>query len=91
MRRIIDAILYVVKTGCQWRMLPNEFAPWKTVYDHFRRLRLRGVWERILLALNRLAREKKAVRGRRAISSSTRRVSKQTSKAKGAVSTVARR
>ncbi|MDB6135944.1 MAG: transposase, partial [Verrucomicrobiales bacterium] len=42
MREIINAILYVCKTGCQWRHLPVNFAPWQTVYDHFRRLRLRG-------------------------------------------------
>lgn len=35
LREIINAILYVVKTGCQWRMLPGDFAPWKTVYYYF--------------------------------------------------------
>ncbi|WP_259116477.1 transposase [Salinibacter ruber] len=30
-RDILDAILYLLKTGCQWRMLPGEFAPWQTV------------------------------------------------------------
>ncbi len=32
LREILNAILYLVKTGCQWRMLPGDFAPWKTVY-----------------------------------------------------------
>ena len=32
---IVDAILYVVKGGITWRMLPNDFPSWKTVYDHF--------------------------------------------------------
>ena len=35
-RDIINAILYVVYGGIQWRMLPKEFPPWGTVYDHFR-------------------------------------------------------
>lgn len=40
LREIINAILYVVKTGCQWRMLPRDFAPWKTVYYYF------SVWKK---------------------------------------------
>lgn len=35
LREIINAILYLVKTGCQWRMLPGDFAPWKLVYYYF--------------------------------------------------------
>lgn len=35
LREILNAILYLVKTGCQWRMLPGDFAPWKTVYYYF--------------------------------------------------------
>jgi putative transposase len=35
LREIANAILYVVKTGCQWRMLPGDFAPWKLVYYYF--------------------------------------------------------
>jgi putative transposase len=50
---IVNAVLYVVKSGCQWRMLPKDFPPWKTVYDHFRRWNLRGVWEQALDELNR--------------------------------------
>ncbi|WP_279304696.1 transposase, partial [Salinibacter ruber] len=36
---VLDAILYIVKTGTQWRMLPGEFAQWQTVYYYFRRWR----------------------------------------------------
>ena len=36
-RVLIDAILYVVYTGCQWRQLPHDFPPWQTVYYHFRK------------------------------------------------------
>lgn len=46
-REIVDAILYVIRTGCQWRLLPHEFPPWKTVYHYFRLWRLNGTWERI--------------------------------------------
>ena len=51
LRRIVDAMLYVVKTGCQWRQLPSNFPPWKTVHEHFRAWRDSGVWERIGKAL----------------------------------------
>lgn len=34
-RRAVDAILYLVRTGCQWRMLPGDFPPWRTVYGYF--------------------------------------------------------
>jgi transposase len=46
-RRVVDALLYVVKTGCQWRQLPSNFPPWKTVHEHFRCWRDSGVWERV--------------------------------------------
>src|SRR5438270_13869545 len=50
-REILDAIWYVVRTGCQWRLLPREFPPWPTVYGWFRRWRLDGTWERLHTAL----------------------------------------
>jgi putative transposase len=50
-RSIVNAILYVVRTGCQWRMLPHDFAPWKTVYQIFYRWRLSGFWETLHDAL----------------------------------------
>ena len=34
-RQIINAIRYVMKSGCQWRLLPKEFPPWQTVYDYY--------------------------------------------------------
>jgi putative transposase len=46
-RRIIDAVLYVLRTGCQWRQLPHDFPNWNTVYGIFRRWRLDGTWKRI--------------------------------------------
>ena len=46
-RWVIDAILYVARTGCQWRMLPADFPNWSTVYGIFWRWRNDGAWERI--------------------------------------------
>lgn len=47
LRRVVDALLYVVKTGCQWRQLPANFPPWKAVHEQFRRWRDDGLWERV--------------------------------------------
>lgn len=44
-REIVNAILYVVRTGCQWRYLPHDLPPWKTVYTYFRAWRLDGTWQ----------------------------------------------
>lgn len=41
-RDVFDAILYILKTGAQWRCLPHDFPPWKTVYSHFRKWRDAG-------------------------------------------------
>jgi putative transposase len=46
-RAILDAVFYVLKSGCPWRLLPREFPPWKTVYDWFRKWRIDGTWERL--------------------------------------------
>jgi putative transposase len=58
MWQIINAILYVVRTGCQWRMLPTNLPPWQTVYGYFRRWKKNGVWERINEELVRTVRVK---------------------------------
>jgi len=50
-REILNAIFYLLRSGCAWRMLPHEFPPWKTVYHYFRYWRLKGVWEHINTAL----------------------------------------
>jgi putative transposase len=47
LRAILDAVFYVLKSGCPWRWLPRDFPPWKTVYDWFRRWRIDGTWERL--------------------------------------------
>jgi putative transposase len=45
-REIVNAILYVLRTGCGWAYLPHDFPKWKTVYDYFRQWRKAGVWQR---------------------------------------------
>ena len=46
-REIVNAIFYVVRSGCTWRMLPHDFPPWGTVYYYFRVWRRDGTWERL--------------------------------------------
>jgi putative transposase len=46
-RQVINAILYVNRTGCQWRQLPRDFPNWRTVYDLFWTWQLWGLWQEI--------------------------------------------
>lgn len=46
-REILNAIFYLLRSGCAWRLLPPDFPKWKTVYHYFRVWRMSGVWERI--------------------------------------------
>ena len=55
---IINAILYVIYGGIQWRILPKEFPPWGTIYDHFRRLNQSGIWQQILDAFTQQSRRR---------------------------------
>jgi len=50
-RRILNAIFYVHRTGCQWRFLPQSYPHWKTVYSCFWRWQRSGVWDVVLDAL----------------------------------------
>jgi len=47
-RELVDAMLYLVRSGCAWRLLPHDFPPWQTVYHYWRLWRQQGRWERIL-------------------------------------------
>jgi putative transposase len=58
LRDIFDAIFYVLKTGCHWRLLPHDFPPWQTVFYHFRRFRLSGMWHRIFAILRAAERKR---------------------------------
>ena len=57
LREILNAIFYLLRAGCAWRMLPHDFPPWKTVYHYFRLWRKDGTWERIHAALRTQLRE----------------------------------
>ena len=57
-REILNAIFYIVRAGCPWRMLPYTFPPWKTTYHYFREWRLEGRWEQINTAMRQAVREK---------------------------------
>ena len=46
-RRILNGILYLNKTGCQWRLVPRAFGHWSTIYGYFKRWRCEGVWARV--------------------------------------------
>ena len=46
-REIVDAVFYLARSGCAWRMLPHDFPPWKTVSYYFYTWRSQGVWEDI--------------------------------------------
>lgn len=50
-REILNAIFYVLRTGCAWRMLPHDLPPWTIVYHYFRVWRKDGTWERLNAAL----------------------------------------
>jgi putative transposase len=50
-RRIVNGILYLNKTGCQWRLVPQEFGHWSIIYGYFKRWRRDGVWARVMETL----------------------------------------
>jgi putative transposase len=58
LREILDAVFYILKSGCQWRLLPHDFPPWKAVSHYFRKWRIDGTWE----SINRAIRERLRVR-----------------------------
>ncbi len=59
LRYIINAIMYLVKTGCQWRMLPKDFPKWQLVYYYYSKWSDDGTWDLILDRLRSRARFKK--------------------------------
>jgi len=46
-RELVNAILYALRAGQAWRLLPHDFPPWQTVYYYLRRWQAEGVWERV--------------------------------------------
>lgn len=57
-RTLVNAALYLNKTGCQWKLLPNDFPPYTTVSSFYHMAKENGVWELIAMALVELDREK---------------------------------
>jgi len=55
-REVVDAIFYVLRSGCAWRMLPHDFPAWQTVYGYFRQWRTDGIWEQMNAALREAVR-----------------------------------
>jgi len=58
MRGIINAILYIVRGGVPWRMLPKEYGPWQTAYGYFRKFQREGIWQEIHDSLRKKVRRK---------------------------------
>jgi putative transposase len=52
-REIVNGVLYVLRSGCPWRMLPHDLPNWSTVYLYFREWKQAGVWEQVNAALRR--------------------------------------
>jgi transposase len=78
-REILNAIFYIVRSGCAWRLLPHDFPPWKTVHHYFRAWRIDGTWER----LNTVLRERLRVRLGRNSQPSAGMVDSQSAKTTG--------
>ena len=51
LREVVNAVLYLSRTGCSWRQLPHDFPPWGTVHWYYRCFRLDGTWQKIHDAL----------------------------------------
>jgi transposase len=63
-RALVDAIFYILRTGCQWRQLPHDLPPWGTVASQYYRWRQAGTWEKIEAALHARVREQEGRRRR---------------------------
>ena len=57
-RELLNAVLYVVDSGCKWRELPHDFPAWQTVYSFFRRANEKGLWDKILEHMVKVTRER---------------------------------
>jgi len=57
-REIVNGILYVLRSGCPWRLVPHDLPAWGTLYWYFRIWRNEGVWDQILQSLRKQVRQK---------------------------------
>ncbi len=58
-RKMVEAILFLARTGCQWRYLPERYPPWAAVWEQWRRWRDKGVWGEAMGRIARVIRAKK--------------------------------
>ena len=75
-RHVLNAILYVVRSGCAWRLLPHDLPPWRLVYHYFALWRENGLWQELNDALREQVREQSGKKKPPALRSSTHRVLK---------------
>ena len=61
-RQVVNGILYLNKSGCQWRLLPHEFGSWQTVYGYFSRWTRSGVWAQVMDVLRGKERQRQGRR-----------------------------
>ena len=57
LQEVINGILYVLRAGCSWRMVPHDLPPWQTLYKYFRQWTRDGTWERVHETLRPMVRE----------------------------------
>jgi putative transposase len=58
LREMLNAIFYIVRTGCSWRNLPKDFPDWQAVYARFKRWKVKGVYDKIYEELTKMLRGK---------------------------------
>lgn len=56
-RSMVEAVLYIVKTGCQWRMLPHDYPPYTAVWSFYRRAKNDGTWDKVMKHLIKITRK----------------------------------
>ena len=57
LREVVNGILYLLRSGCPWRMVPHDLPPWQTLYKYFRSWTMNGTWERVNETLRPCVRE----------------------------------
>ena len=76
-REIVNAVFYLVRSGCAWRMLAHDLPPWRICYYYFMIWKRDGVWEAIHERLREIVRTHHGKKKPRPLRSSTLRVLKQ--------------